>query len=444
MSAAALCCINLGIWAQSPEYSWLKVVQTEPYTMSTVDKYYHINGAYQGTDLRAGIIMSAVELSFENIAEGTPTIEDVSGYVGYINMYGHIERDTLDKQAYNHLNKAILYTSSHKDKKNIAFAIYRGGRYTFRNSIPGIGYGYSKVIDILDDPSVRVTGASANVGEDIMTEVHFNTGYPYDAAQFSGNEKASLTLYAIKEDKDGNEIGKELQSIEKVLRLYRPDQPLVAAVDTMKMNMQKPSPGKYRMILNSDWNFEDANTSFILSVNDTLRSTARLDKDSYVMADEEVCLKVTADYGYPYITKPEDDGKPQFSVECLLTDTYEADGEMKMEVIDKAERTIADDSLAVKDLTEEFVFKFLLADIMSKRKSDAGQPLEIMVYIKFNDAVKASYRLPFHCTAATGITGILEGEPIHSIWYDLQGRQLQKAPNRKGLYIRDGKKTIVE
>ena len=43
----------------------------------------------------------------------------------------------------------------------------------------------------------------------------------------------------------------------------------------------------------------------------------------------------------------------------------------------------------------------------------------------------------------TGIDAIENVTIDNEGWYDLQGRKLQSAPNRKGIYIHNGKKVVV-
>jgi len=45
---------------------------------------------------------------------------------------------------------------------------------------------------------------------------------------------------------------------------------------------------------------------------------------------------------------------------------------------------------------------------------------------------------------ATGVTSPLEGEGSGSAWYCLDGRKLGKAPTKKGVYIKDGRKVVVK
>ena len=44
----------------------------------------------------------------------------------------------------------------------------------------------------------------------------------------------------------------------------------------------------------------------------------------------------------------------------------------------------------------------------------------------------------------TGVTSLLEGEGSGSAWYCLDGRKLGKAPTKKGVYIKSGRKVVVK
>ena len=53
---------------------------------------------------------------------------------------------------------------------------------------------------------------------------------------------------------------------------------------------------------------------------------------------------------------------------------------------------------------------------------------------------KISYSLE---NIPTGISLPATGSSLPEVWYTLDGQQLQQAPTKPGLYIKDGKKTVV-
>lgn len=437
---AAFCCVFFSASAQSSFFPWLAIEQKGLTTTSTLDKNYQLV-PYVGDELCAGIVCSKILFQADSVPETTTYFEGAPISVSYTNAYGHVEKEELDTIAeFIQLN----YVGNFKHEHSLSLVVLRGGRYTYHCCSPYLGWDYSKTVDILDNPSVRFNGISCIVGQNFDAEVDFNTGYPYDVSKFTGNKKASLTLYSIAEGKDG-EIGRELATEGKQLNLYRPDQPLVAAVDTMRIKVENMTPGKYRMVLNSDWAFEDANTSFVFSVNDTLRATAQMDKDHYDVSDKEAHVTVNMDYGYPHIALPEGEEKPKLTVKCLIVDNQENEGVLEKVVLDKIENVISNDSLATNNLNETMVFDIPLQELINQRKSKVEDPLEIYVGVYFNDANKASFNMPFYCTGtATGINETMVGQMVDCNCYDLQGRKVPNDNKKKGLYVRGGMKILVK
>ena len=262
--ALMFCGINAIVYAQSSVYSWFTVTPVDPFTIEIFDRICRPID-YSGGDLRAGVIESKVRFVSDDIPKDAQPVEDQSGIVRCTNAYGRVECESTDPVALFDLSKEGISMN-----ENVSFetstkpSIRRGGRYTYQTTFSGIGYEYSKVIEVIDDPSVRMYSSQVGKTQDYRIALFFNTGYPYDASQFTGTEKARATLYAIA---DGTAT--ELASEEKQLSLCRPDQPLVAAVDTIEINPIALAPGKYRVTVTSDWTLEDANSSFDFEVIDT-------------------------------------------------------------------------------------------------------------------------------------------------------------------------------
>ena len=56
---------------------------------------------------------------------------------------------------------------------------------------------------------------------------------------------------------------------------------------------------------------------------------------------------------------------------------------------------------------------------------------------------KSATRLALVRDGATAIDLVTTPDEGEGKWFDLQGRQLDGKPSKKGLYIRDGKKVII-
>jgi len=68
-----------------------------------------------------------------------------------------------------------------------------------------------------------------------------------------------MRLYALSKDDQGNVIETEVASAEKTLRLNRSNEPLVAAMDTLKLTYPAPAAGDYVVKMTSDRAFDQAN-----------------------------------------------------------------------------------------------------------------------------------------------------------------------------------------
>ena len=285
--AAALCCASATTLAQSSAYSYIKVTQTAPCTTQLIGKDYSYT-EYQGTELRAGVIKSTVNAIADDIPSDAQPIDDVSLVVKCTDMYGRVEDELTEPETLYAIADAVEYGFHTASAENAEprLKVYRGGRYTYQATFPGIGYDYTTTVDLLDDPSVRLhSSTSEDNDKEYSFDIHFNTGYPYDASQFTGNEKARVALYAIVGDTD--EAATELASEEKQLSLCRPDQPLVAAVDTISLKPIILTPGYYCIAITSDWKLEDANSFIYLEVKDT--EAAILSAPKAKLADDKAC-----------------------------------------------------------------------------------------------------------------------------------------------------------
>ena len=51
--------------------------------------------------------------------------------------------------------------------------------------------------------------------------------------------------------------------------------------------------------------------------------------------------------------------------------------------------------------------------------------------------------IKFICESTDGISIIYSGDG-NAVWYDMNGKRLHKAPTRKGVYIKNGKKVVIK
>lgn len=269
--AAVLCCAGLSIQKTQAHQSSEEVnITFEPKGYETkflFDRFMFPRVFYTGEDIRAGhigykyiVTGSKSSIVYEGITPPAPVIpDDPNIYITYADSYGRKKID-MDSNSIPKIYNELVYTDASSHIKDFGLFIPRGGQYVVKTSIPCINYYEEHNLEAKDDPSVRFELDGKKEGSDQLTiDALYNTGYPYDASQFTGNEKAEIHLYELSHDKDGNAIETEVASAEKILRLNRTDEPLVAAIDTLRLTYPNPKVGLYVLKLTSDWDFDQAN-----------------------------------------------------------------------------------------------------------------------------------------------------------------------------------------
>ncbi len=436
--------LNMCAMAQiDAEFSWISVNQTDPTTLTVFNKSNASDSVSEGSKLCTGILTSSIILSCDSVPEDAPDITNTTEYISYADVYGVAVREVVDSTALNQLNEALCYVENFIEKYNTSISVNRGGRYTFRNSFPGIGYDYSKVVEIVDKPSVHLTGSSVTIGQDFDISACFNTGYPFNPEQFHVTEPAQLTLYSVGVDSCGNMQLVAIASQKTELDLYRPDQPLIAAVDTMTMKVEHPVPGEYLMKLVSDYPFQESSQEFFLTVKDTLRLSATLDKKQYTTADQNALLTVGLDYGYPHIAVTEGADKPQFTVCLIFSELIGEEPEQEWSVINNVEIPYAHDSLATCNLNESIEFEVEIPYLNQLRKAKSDKVM-LDVVIKFNGKIQGRQQLIFSCEAVTDGLTKLNTLFEEAVVYDLIGRRIPKGKKLQGIYVENGKIKICK
>lgn len=299
-----------------------------------------------------------------------------------------------------------------------------------------------------DDPSVRVKFHDVKVGEDIQVKATYNTGYPYDASQFSNGKQATIRLFRLGKDNEGNAIETEMTMAQKPLQLYRPDQPLVAAIDYLQLNLCEAEPGEYRVKMSSDWTQDGANRDDILIVvSDTLHASARLAKSIYEAGkDNGLKVHVKMKYGYPYIQAQEPDQLPTVRINTVVFANREVDGQQKTDTLVNMTTPIADAALAEKalDWEDDIITPLLEAQEAAPL---ATEKMQATVNIVFNGKQQFTETIPFTYvpTSATAVKRLERDDAAVNTdtWYDLQGRSVPDNANiSKGIYVKNGKKII--
>ena len=447
--ATILCCaiIPVGnIQAQDEAKSIFTVTQVEKTTYYLFGDDNTLDTPYQGEELRAGVINVNVKIEANNeTGQDVVTPANLLFHLSFTDPYGRRPLLYESNDDLTRIFSLMKYSDYLTENTGCGRSICRGGQYVYRNYIPGLDYNYEETIEVKDEPSARVRYNSVNVGNDIEVKTFYNTGYPYDVNQFNGSEKATLRLFALGKNENGDTTETEVIMIEKPLRLYRPDQPLVAALDSMKLTYCDPEPGQYHLTMESNWTQEGANRDNILiSVNDTVRGFAELDKQKYVAGtDTGMKLHMKLNYGYPYVKAetPEKDPTVRINTYVLTSD------ESKADTIQTSVKQISGANLADHPLDWEGDID--IADYIEEQEKApmADTTLYIKVEVVFNGKAQFVKTIPFAYIAedpSTGVRSITGDQPADDHWYGIQGTRMVGKPTQNGVYIQNHKKVIIK
>ena len=399
----------------------------------------------QGEELRSGQINVNVTINAINeTGDDVVTPANQLLHVSFTDPYGRIPFLSESNDVVSDMFRELKYSDILKIM-NFGGVICRGGQYVYRNYIPGIDYKFEETVEVKDEPSARVRYNSVKVGKDIEVKAFYNTGYPYDVNQFNGSEKATLRLFALGKDNNGNPKETEVLMTEKPLRLYRPDQPLVAALDSIKLTYCDPEPGQYRLQMESNWMQEGANRDNILiTVNDTVRCFAALDKSKYVAGtDTDMKLHMKLNYGYPYVTAETSDNYPTVTINTYVMTS----DDNTAETIQTSTFKITGAYLADQPLDWEGDIKTAEYIEENEKTPLSDTSLYIKVEVVINGYTQYTKIIPFDYIAETtpnSIRAITDNQPADDHWYDIQGIRMDSKPAQSGIYIQNHKKVIIK
>ena len=403
---------------------------------------------YQGEGLHTGSISNLIKLGFTKtggqVKESANTLFEVS----FTDPYGRVPSYFVDYDKISAFTKRMKVVNKYEETINAILFLNRGGQYTYRNYIPGLNYLYEETVEVIDEPSARVEYADGKVGKDIHVTAFYNTGYPYDVNKFNGSEKATLRLYALRNDDKGSLKETEILMTEKTLRLYRPDQPLVAALDSIKLYYCDPEPGEYLLKMSSDWTQTGANRDNIhITVCDTLRAYAKLLTPIYVAGtDKELKLHLKMNYGYPYIMATEVDKTPTVRIITSVTESHDNEGLIETETLLSTTKTIQEASFEEKPLDWEG--DIVVSAIEEQEKAPLTKSiLHAQVVVEFNGAKQFTASIPFYyvpASSSAAVRSIPNEKQLNSGWYNLNGHEIPNTPTAKGIYIAKGKKVVIK
>jgi hypothetical protein len=276
------------------------------------------------------------------------------------------------------------------------------------------------------------------VGEDVEVKAYFNTGYPYDINSLTGEEYADVTLFRKLTDSTAVQLDKQRFALS---RLKDEAHPLLAGIDTVTTKMLKPEPGEYVLRYETNWQAVESR-NYTLIVKDTLRATVALDKDAYDLAtDKQAHMTLKMDYRYPHIYAIQPDTIPTIRVAArLLMDTETAECLMADTL------TLANDTLAYKDLDYAGEWILDLTKIDASKLAEGNSTCQLKVSITFNNEQQYETVLPIDLKAvATGIAPVTALRKDDEAVYTVSGIRVNPLqPLAPGIYLRKGKKIIIK
>ncbi len=454
LTAAVFCCMTVfsqHAWAQGELKDITTVTQKE---LKTTFLYYEDRMAvspnpYQGQELHTGAVVTSIILEIHNEQDiqvkepANPILEfslsDPYGRVPY--LFRNTEKicSAIRELKFYDFATAIF---------DYGHELPRGGQYVFRTNIPCLDYLYEKTVNIIDEPSVRIKYSEMKVGDDMQIKAFYNTGYPYDPSQFTGNETATMRLFALGKDEQGNPTETEVAMTQKTLRLHRPDQPLVAAIDALQLNYCDPEPGEYQLKMLSDWTHKNANRDNIFFVvKDTLRASAMMQKMNYVAGtDKELNIHMKMNYGYPFISTSEGDENPTVRIKIRVLMPDGNDGEAANKTLLEMTTPITEGVFSDRPFNWEGDMKTpALEKLEDAPLTETSMEAEVTVV--FNGDEQFHTTIPFTYvpqSAPAGIRSIPNSESTAAdTWYDLQGRPVETSTT-KGIYIHSQQKVVVK
>lgn len=452
LTIAAIVCDAMGVEAQTPDLRQFFSIDTVNFM--TVAKYTHDFAIedYTGENMQAGMQSISCELKGAYIpdTEGEPTIkipdirlDTLTALFTLQDTYGREHfRSNLSGEVLHEVNDYLAFEAGYYGESSfpflIGFSFARGGEYIFRSQFDFIGFDKQEAVTIYDDPSLCVIpDPVVRIGEDADIMAYFNTGYPYDINSLTGEEYAKVNIYKQLTDS----TVAELLAQQYPLHLKDESHPLVAGIDSLQLKLEKPELGDYLIRIESSWDAIETRDLFV-SVQDTLRATVTLDKQTYDLAtDKNAQLHIKMDYGYPHVAAVKPDTIPTIRIAANLIKAIDDSTTTK---IFADTLVLVSDTLATKDLRCEGDWIFDLTKIEGSGLTE-GDSTHLQVAIIFNGGRQYETEIPLKLKpAATGITSVTEQRTDDNI-YTLNGIRI--SPHQQlppGIYIRNGKKVIIK
>lgn len=193
-----------------------------------------------------------------NIPQGKPS-DNIYVY-GAIADVNNIDGNGLSsyKQAYNYLKDLPEKggDGTYELTFDLDYDINRGGVYYvwsyFNEWLDDTNYLISCNVQqqflVNDIPAIRVVGDTiVGSGEPLDLQIHLTAGYPYNPADFSGNEEVQYALYYVESEYSMVEVRSGTQKLT-----FAQGDPYLAVVDTVAFTDALPD-GNYLIRVSSSW-----------------------------------------------------------------------------------------------------------------------------------------------------------------------------------------------
>lgn len=270
---------------------------------------------WTGEGVHTGQLEGSIKIVIERGNEIPETPENTLIEVSMIDAYGKVAATAQDAESLSRAFEEVKFTRDMNDRCHLSFSLWCGGEYTYRVVVPGLNYQYEEKVVVKDEPYACVRDSDVKAGHDLLATAFFNTGYPYDPTSLSGAEEATMQLFYIDKNEQGETIETEVAKVEG--RLFQEQAgPLLACYDSLTLGYAKPKPGKYRLKLSSNWQQEGANRDdIIINVEDPtgigeVQGSLRFPRPHWTMfnvqcsMDEDVWFDLSGRKYYCKPTKP--------------------------------------------------------------------------------------------------------------------------------------------
>lgn len=306
----------------------------------------------------------------------TCSVKDMDG-----NVVASTESDmTKDFNKLKFLKKLTAYA-------NVFTGVIRGGKYVFCAEMSDGLFSYQTDLELPDEPSIQIFDKTTTVDNPLRPEIFITSGYPYIPADYSGKKHLHWQIASV--DSPEEVIARNDETFE-----LRSNTTILAAVDTLYLEVKDLVPGEYQYTITSD--YAPANYSFVAKVYDVLKPVISFGKTSYVVGQsEEAEIKVEMSYRYPYVGMPaSSSGKP--TVEVIVTLMGQA-----------TSVSYSDETWASSDMHCNAELKVPLGNVTEEivKANEGKVPLKIQIKFNGNSEFEETVSMPFDYVSS-GITNI--------------------------------------